>query len=131
MSPNRIHAGEPFVVQVSGNLAGHLNQPTGISGLKEQDFSDVTVEFHGMTPRGQSSHRVSVQDDGSFAVSSEFSLEAPGEYDINVSVSNLLSSLSSSLHVVISPPSIDSFGDLCISWPPRRPLLAVGLHGGP
>lgn len=28
-SPDRVQAGKTFVVEVSGNLAGHPNQPTG------------------------------------------------------------------------------------------------------
>ncbi|XP_035510575.1 polycystic kidney disease 1 like 1 [Morone saxatilis] len=96
-SPNRVHAGRTFVVEVSGNLAGSPDQPTGILGLRGQDLSYVTVEFQETTPKGQSSHHVSVLDDGSFVVSFDWILETPGIYELNVSVSNPLSTLSSTL----------------------------------
>ncbi|XP_047185931.1 uncharacterized protein LOC124849765 [Scophthalmus maximus] len=104
-SPDRVRAGKTFALGVSGNLAGRPDQPTGIPSLAGQDLSFVTVEFLDTAPKGQSSHHVSVLEDGSFFVSSEWSLETPGEYEINVSVSNLLSTLSSTLRLSVSQPA--------------------------
>ncbi|XP_037613525.1 polycystic kidney disease 1 like 1 [Sebastes umbrosus] len=104
-SPDRVQAGKTFVVKVSGNLAGRPNQPTGIPCLEGQDLSYVTVEFQETTPEGQSSHHVNVLDDGSFVVSSDWILETPGKYELNVSVSNPLSTLSSTLHLSVLLPS--------------------------
>lgn len=113
---------------------------SGIPSLAGQDLSFVTVEFLDTAPKGQSSHHVSVLEDGSFFVSSEWSLETPGEYEISestrknffiinmnhiyyfvvkpspslislvtscvdVSVSNLLSTLSSTLRLSVSQPA--------------------------
>ncbi|XP_045922035.1 polycystic kidney disease 1 like 1 [Micropterus dolomieu] len=107
-SPDRVQAGKAFVVEVSGNLAGRPSQPTGILGLRGQDLSHVTVEFQETTPRGQSSHRVNLLDDGSFVVSSDWILETPGKYELNVSVSNPLSTLSSTLQLSVLHHSTDS-----------------------
>ncbi|XP_070709442.1 polycystin-1-like protein 1 [Pempheris klunzingeri] len=104
-SPDTVHAGKAFVVEVSGNLAGRPNQTTGIWGLRGQDLSYVTVEFHETTPEGQSSRRVSVSDDGSFVLTSDWILETPGKYELNVSVSNPLSTLSSTLHLSVLQPA--------------------------
>ncbi|KAE8279963.1 Polycystic kidney disease 1 like 1 Protein abecobe [Larimichthys crocea] len=104
-SPDRVHAGKTFVVEVSGNLAGRPGQPSGILGLGGQDLSYVTVEIHETTHKGQRSHRVSVLDDGSFVVSSAWTLETPGKYELNVSVSNPLSTLCSILHLSVLQPS--------------------------
>ncbi|XP_034416623.1 polycystic kidney disease 1 like 1 [Cyclopterus lumpus] len=106
-APERVQAGKTFVMEVSGNLAGRPNQPTGILGLGEQDFSYVTVEFQEMTPKGQSSHNVNVLDDGSFLVSSDWNLKTPGKYELTVSVSNPLSTASSTLHLSVLQPSAD------------------------
>ncbi|XP_050922890.1 LOW QUALITY PROTEIN: polycystic kidney disease 1 like 1 [Lates calcarifer] len=106
-SLDRVQAGRTFVVEVSGNLAGHPSQPTGILSLEGQDLSHVTVEFLDTTPKGQSSHHVSLLDDGSFVMLSDWILETPGKYEINVSVSNLLSTLSSTLHLSVLQPSPD------------------------
>ncbi|XP_073344382.1 polycystin-1-like protein 1 [Pagrus major] len=124
-SPNRVQAGETFVVKVSGNLTGHPDQPTGILALRRQDFSYVTVEIQETTRKGQSSHRVNVPADGSFVVSSDWILETPGKYELNVSVSNPLSTLSSTLHLsVLQPPVISVLhGPLgvpsCVPFPPK------------
>ncbi|GLD54853.1 polycystic kidney disease 1 like 1-like protein [Lates japonicus] len=106
-SLDRVQAGRTFVVEVSGNLAGRPSQPTGILSLEGQDLSYVTVEFLDTTPKGQSSHHVSLLDDGSFVMLSDWILETPGKYEINVSVSNLLSTLSSTLHLSVLQPSPD------------------------
>ncbi|XP_044033057.1 polycystic kidney disease 1 like 1 [Siniperca chuatsi] len=116
-SPDRVQAGKAFVVEVSGSLAGRPNQPTGILRLGGQDLSYVTVEFQETTPKGQSSHHVKVLDDGSFVVSSDWILETPGKYELNVSVSNPLSTLSSTLHLSVLQPSPDS--------------LVISVHHGP
>ncbi|KAM8731306.1 polycystin-1-like protein 1 isoform 4-T4 [Acanthopagrus schlegelii] len=106
-SPHRAQAGQTFVVKVSGNLTGRPDQPTGIPALRRQDFSYVTVEIQETTHKGQSSQRVSVPADGSFVVSSHWILEAPGNYELYVIVSNPLSTLSSTLHLsVFQPPVI-------------------------
>ncbi|KAG7526791.1 polycystic kidney disease protein 1-like 1 [Solea senegalensis] len=107
-SSERVPAGKTFVLEVSGKLAGRPDQPTGIQSRAGQDFSYVTVEFLGVTPKVQSSRHVSLLDDGSFSVSSEWFLQTPGKYQINVSVSNLLSTLSSSLHLSVLHPSLDN-----------------------
>ncbi|XP_058481712.1 polycystin-1-like protein 1 [Solea solea] len=107
-SSERVQAGKTFVLEVSGKLAGRPDQPTGIQSRAGQDFSYVTVEFLGVTPKVQSSRHVSLLDDGSFSVSCEWFLETPGKYQINVSVSNLLSTLSSSLHLSVLQPSPDN-----------------------
>ncbi|XP_070784659.1 polycystin-1-like protein 1 [Enoplosus armatus] len=107
-SPHRVQAGKTFVVEVSGSLAGRPSQPTGILGLGGKDLAYVTVEFQERTPKGQSSHHVSVLDDGSFIVSCGWILETPGKHEINVSVSNPLSTLSSTLHLSVLQPSPDS-----------------------
>ncbi|XP_028425777.1 polycystic kidney disease 1 like 1 [Perca flavescens] len=107
-SPDRVQAGKTFVVEVSGNLAGRPNQPTGILGLGGKDLSYVDVEFQETSPKGQSSQRVNVLDDGSFLVSSDWILETPGKYELNVSVSNPLSTLSSTLHLSVMQPSAHS-----------------------
>ncbi|KAL6097956.1 pkd1l1 [Pungitius sinensis] len=117
-SPDRVQAGKTFIMEVSGNLAGRPNQPTGILGLGERDLSYVTVEFQKTTPTGQSSHRVNVLDDGSFVVSSDGILATPGEYQLNVSVSNPLSTASSTLHLSVLQPSADG----TVVSVPRGPL---------
>nr|XP_046227980.1 uncharacterized protein LOC124049909 [Scatophagus argus] len=114
--PHRVQAGKVFVVEVSGNLAGRPDQPTGIRGLGGQDFSYVTVEIQELTQKGQSSHHVSVLNNGSFAVSSDWILETPGKYELNVSVCNPLSTLSSTLLLSVLQPS------------PPSPVISV-LHG--
>lgn len=48
-----------------------------------QDLSYVTVEFLDTTPKGQSSHHVSLLDDGSFERSFDWILETPGKYEIS------------------------------------------------
>ncbi|KAM8822788.1 polycystin-1-like protein 1 [Spinachia spinachia] len=106
-SPDKVQAGKTFVMEVSGNLAGRPNQPTGILGLGERDLSYVTVEFGNTTPSGQSSHRVNVLDDGSFVGSSVWIFATPGKYQLNVSVSNPLSKASSSLHLSVLQSSAD------------------------
>ncbi|KAA8580858.1 hypothetical protein FQN60_013816 [Etheostoma spectabile] len=115
-SPDRVQAGKTFAVEVSGNLAGRPNQPTGILGLGGQDLAYVDVEFQEMSPKGQSSHQVKVLDDGSFLLSTDWILETPGKYELNVSVSNPLSTLSSTLH-------------LSVSQPPAHSLVLSVLHG--
>ncbi|XP_068438427.1 polycystin-1-like protein 1 [Clinocottus analis] len=105
-SPERVHAGKTFVLEVSGSLAGRPNQPTGILGLGEQELSYVTVEFQESTLKGQSSHHVSVLDDGSFVLSSDWILKTPGKYELT----------SSKLHLSVSQPSADG-------------LLVSVLHG--
>ncbi|XP_023272777.1 polycystic kidney disease protein 1-like 1 [Seriola lalandi dorsalis] len=75
-SVDRVQAGKTFVVEVSGNLAGRPNQPTGIRSLGQQDLFYVTMEFLDTTPR-------------------------------DVRVSNLLSTLSSTLHLSVLQPSPD------------------------
>ncbi|XP_034428976.1 uncharacterized protein LOC117754259 [Hippoglossus hippoglossus] len=102
---DRVQARRTFVVEVSGNLAGRPDQPTGIPSLAGPDLSFVSVEFLDMTAKGQSSHHVSVLDDGSFSVSTHWILETPGKYEINVRVSNLLSALSSTLQLSVLQPS--------------------------
>ncbi|KAK9527852.1 hypothetical protein VZT92_014377 [Zoarces viviparus] len=104
-SPGRVHAGKTFVMEVSGNLAGRPNQPSGIGGLADQDLSYVTVEFQETTHKG---HRVNVSHDGSFFVSSDWILETPGKYELDVSVSNPLSTVSSTLHLSVLQPSADA-----------------------
>ncbi|KAG8009400.1 Polycystic kidney disease 1 like 1 [Nibea albiflora] len=104
-SPDRVHAGKTFVVEVSGNLAGRPDQPSGILGLGGRDFSYVTVEIQETIHKGQRSHRVTVLDDGSFVVSSDWILETPGKYELNVSVSNPLSTLRSTLQLFVLQPS--------------------------
>ncbi|XP_044196388.1 polycystic kidney disease 1 like 1-like [Thunnus albacares] len=107
-SPDRVHAGKTFVLEVSGNLAGRPKQPTGIVGLGEESLSHVNVEFLWTTTAGQSSHHVSVLDDGSFAVSSDWILETSGKHEINISVSNPLSRLSSTLQLSVLQPFPDT-----------------------
>ncbi|XP_042255201.1 uncharacterized protein LOC121888015 isoform X2 [Thunnus maccoyii] len=107
-SPDRVHAGKTFVLEVSGNLAGRPNQPTGIVGLGEESLCHVNVEFLWTTTAGQSSHHVSVLDDGSFAVSSDWILETSGKHEINISVSNPLSRLSSTLQLSVLQPFPDT-----------------------
>ncbi|CAK6980027.1 polycystic kidney disease 1 like 1, partial [Scomber scombrus] len=107
-SPDRVHAGRTFVLEVSGNLAGRPSQPTGLLGVGETSLSHVTVDFSGMTTAGQSSHHVNVLDDGSFALSSDWILETSGKHEINVSVSNPLSRLSSTLQLSVLQPFPDA-----------------------
>ncbi|XP_076744692.1 polycystin-1-like protein 1 [Maylandia zebra] len=97
-SPARLEAGKTFVIEVKGNLAGRSNQPPGILGLSSQALTYVTVESLGMTLK------VNVMDDGSFTVSSDWILNVAGKYEINITVSNPLSTLSSTLHLYILPP---------------------------
>uniref|UniRef100_A0AAQ4P3R6 Polycystic kidney disease 1b n=1 Tax=Gasterosteus aculeatus aculeatus TaxID=481459 RepID=A0AAQ4P3R6_GASAC len=112
-------------MEVSGNLAGRPKQPTGIPGLGEQDLSYVTVEFRETTSTGQRSRPVNVLHDGSFVVSSDWILPTPGKYQLNVSVSNPLSTASSTLHLSVLQPSPDGMvvsvphGPLGVS--PRSP----------
>ncbi|KAM6908104.1 polycystin-1-like protein 1 [Lycodopsis pacificus] len=104
-SPDRVQAGKTFVMEVSGNLAGRPNQPSGIGSLADQDLSYVTVEFQETTHKG---HHVNVSHDGSFFVSSDWILETPGKYELDVSVSNPLSTVSSTLHLSVLQPSADA-----------------------
>lgn len=55
----------------------------GILGLGNQNFSYVTVEIWETTQKGQSSHRAKVLRDGSFAMQSDWILEAPGKYEFS------------------------------------------------
>ncbi|KAM7390602.1 hypothetical protein PAMA_008670 [Pampus argenteus] len=95
-SPDRVHAGKTFVLEVSGNLAGRPNQPTGIVGLGEKSFSYVTVEF------------------------------------LDVSVSNPISRLSSTLHLSVLQPFSNTLvisllhGPLGV--PSCIPFLQMNLH---
>ncbi|XP_069369205.1 polycystin-1-like protein 1 [Paralichthys olivaceus] len=113
---DRVQPGRTFVVEVSGNLAGRPNQPTGrlilcfttnsrVPSLAGRDLSFVSVEFLDTSAKGQSSHHVSILDDGSFFVSTDWILETPGKYEINVRVSNLLSTLFSTLQLSVLQPS--------------------------
>ncbi|KAM9337218.1 polycystin-1-like protein 1 [Symphorus nematophorus] len=104
-SPHRVLAGKTFVVEVSGSLAGRPDQPTGIVAVGGQDLSYVTVEIREATHKGQSSHHVGVLGDGSFVVLFDWILDTPGKYELNVSVSNPLSTLSSTLHLSVLQPS--------------------------
>ncbi|KAM3593069.1 uncharacterized protein V6R79_005557 [Siganus canaliculatus] len=115
-SPDRVQAGETFILEVSGNLAGPPYKPTGILGLGGLDLSYITVQIQEMTHKGQSLHRVSVTEQGSFFVSTPWMLETPATHEFNVTVSNPLSTLSSSLHVIVLQP------------PPHSLLLSL-LHG--
>ncbi|XP_072234365.1 polycystin-1-like protein 1 [Leuresthes tenuis] len=81
----------------SGGLFGGKR----IMGFGRKDLSHVTVEFVGKIPKGQSSLDVNVSDVGSFAVSSDWLLETPGKYDIDVRVSSPLSTLSSTLRLSV------------------------------
>ncbi|KAK7879412.1 hypothetical protein WMY93_030748 [Mugilogobius chulae] len=101
VSPDLIFTNTTFTVRVSGKLAAPLNQTTGIFGLERHNLSDVTVEFLGMTPRGQSSLHVNILDRGSFNVSSNWTLETPGTYEIRVTVSNILSEITASLNLIV------------------------------
>lgn len=58
---------------------------SGILGLGRQDLSYVTVEIQETTHKGQSSHHVSVLDDGSFVVSSDWILKTPGKHELSES----------------------------------------------
>nr|XP_046146915.1 polycystic kidney disease 1 like 1 [Oncorhynchus gorbuscha] len=100
-----VHAGKPFLLEVSGYLAAPPTQPTGIYGLEGENLSSVDVQFSGKAHKGQSSHSVIVQDDGFFTFSSDWMLENPGTYQIKISVSNLLSQLFSSLYLSVFRPS--------------------------
>lgn len=59
----------------------------GILALGGLDLSYVTINIQDMTYKGQSSHHVSVLDDGSFSVSSDWILETPGELELSKSTS--------------------------------------------
>ncbi|XP_061569536.1 polycystin-1-like protein 1 [Cololabis saira] len=95
-SPDMVHAGRTFVVDVSGNLCGPPSQWTGLGRV------ELSVE----TPKGQRSCHVNISQDGWFTVPSDWMLKNPGKYEINVCVSSPLSTLSSSLHLSVSqlPP---------------------------
>ncbi|KAM6900540.1 polycystin-1-like protein 1 [Xenentodon cancila] len=93
-SPDMVHAGRTFVVDVSGNLSGPPSQPTGIG---RDELSYVTVE----TPKGQRSCHVNASQDGLFTVSSDWTLKSPGKYEIDVHVSSPLSTLSSTLYLSV------------------------------
>ncbi|XP_065805230.1 polycystin-1-like protein 1 [Labrus bergylta] len=105
ISPDRVQVGKTFVVEVSGKLAGRPNQPTGIPGVGGTELSFVNIEFENPTPKGQSPRHVRVFDDGSFSWSADWIFETPGKYKLNISVSNPLSSLSSTLHLSVMQPS--------------------------
>ncbi|XP_074549754.1 polycystin-1-like protein 1 [Halichoeres trimaculatus] len=105
VTPHTVQPGKKIMVKVSGRLAGRLNQPTGDLAVGGQGLSFVKVEFEGRTPKGQSSQHVSVFDYGSFAWSSDWIFAAPGKYKLNVTVSNPLSTLSSTLHLSIFQPA--------------------------
>nr|XP_043891851.1 polycystic kidney disease 1 like 1 [Solea senegalensis] len=115
-SSERVPAGKTFVLEVSGKLAGRPDQPTGIQSRAGQDFSYVTVEFLGVTPKVQSSRHVSLLDDGSFSVSSEWFLQTPGKYQItgryNVTVKAGNWTLFQT-HVLVQDP----VGELVLSVP--------------
>ncbi|KAL1006596.1 hypothetical protein UPYG_G00074250 [Umbra pygmaea] len=100
-----VHAGIPFHLEVSGYLAAPPAQPTGIHGLGRENLSFVDVQFSGRSLIDRSSHSIIIQEDGFFTFSSDWILENPGTYQINVSVSNLLSQLSSSLSLSALHPS--------------------------
>ncbi|XP_072306521.1 polycystin-1-like protein 1 [Eucyclogobius newberryi] len=108
VSPDRVFTNTTFTVHVSGNLAAPLDQSTGIFGLGRQDLSDVTVEFLGMTPKGQSSLHVNILNRGSFNVSSNWSLEAPGTYEIRVVATNILSSITAALNLTVLAQTPDA-----------------------
>ncbi|XP_055086265.1 polycystic kidney disease 1 like 1 [Periophthalmus magnuspinnatus] len=119
VSPDLVFAGTTFTVHVSGNLAAPLDQSTGIFGLGRQDFSDVTVEFLGMTPKGQSSLHVNILDQGSFNVSSNWSLEAPGTYEIRVIAINILSMITATHNVSVLAQTAHELANAWLFGAPR------------
>ncbi|XP_068160681.1 polycystin-1-like protein 1 [Antennarius striatus] len=112
-----VQVGKNFVVKVSGNLAGLPVRPTGIAALEGVDFSYVTIQIQEIPHKGQSSHHASVLDDNSFSVFSDWISESPGKFELRVSVSNPLSTLSSTLHLSVMKPS--------------PPSLAISVLPGP
>ncbi|XP_034562845.1 polycystic kidney disease 1 like 1 [Notolabrus celidotus] len=128
ISPHRVQAGKSFTVKVSGRLAGRLNQPTGTLQEGGQELSFVSVEFEEPTPKGQSSQHVSVFDDGSFGCSSDWIFDTPGKYKLNITVSNPLSTLSSSLHLSVLQPSSHSLVILVLHGPLGVPSCSPSLQ---
>ncbi|CAJ1082323.1 polycystic kidney disease 1 like 1 [Xyrichtys novacula] len=108
VSAHRVQVGETFAVEVSGKLAGHPSQPTGLRGVDREELSFVKVEFEEPAPKGQSSHHVTVLDDGSFAQSADWVFGSPRKYQLSVTVSNPLSALSSTVHLSVYQPSLHS-----------------------
>lgn len=57
---------------------------SGILGVGVQELFFVNIKFEEQTPKGQSSQRVSVFDDGSFTWSSDWIFDTPGEYELSM-----------------------------------------------
>lgn len=133
----------------------------GIPGLRSQVLSYVTVEFLGMTPKGQISHHDNVLEDGSFTASSDCILKVAGKCEISkftkagdhqfinegidhvwiilsvpilfvffidITVSTPLSTLSSTLHLSILPPSPQSLKISLLHGPQGAPSCNRSIH---